>query len=131
MKSKSQLTSHHLLIAGIFGGKIKSPFSQFTGTSAYRSVETGLPLFISNIVRLLTIAAGLFALVNILLAAIDFMHAGGDAQKITNAWNKIWRSLVGLAIAASAILLVSLVSWLLFGNTKAILQPTITGPGTP
>ena len=107
-------------IAQIFGTVNAPP-----GVSAY---DDGLTQFISNIVKLLIVGAGIFALFNLVTAGYAFMSAGGDPKKIADAWAKIWQTLLGLILAASAVVLAAIFGRLIFGNANALLQITIFGP---
>ena len=88
----------------------------------------GLPLFINVILRTLIMGAGLFALVNFVLAGYAFMSAGGDPQKIQGAWAKIWQTILGLIITAGAFVIATIIGLLIFGDWNAILQIRIFGP---
>lgn len=109
-------------------GSINNPIESLSG-GAYSDV-TSLPLFISNIIRLITIGAGLFALFNFISAGIVYISAGGDEQKIKQAWNMITFSLYGLVIIAAAFIITAIISYVLFQDTSTILNPTIYGPGS-
>jgi len=88
----------------------------------------GLILIFNNILRLLIVIAGLYALLNLIIAGYQFMSAGGNPKSIEAAWAKIWQSLVGLLIVAASFLLAAIFGWLLFGDPMAILNPKIYGP---
>ena len=83
---------------------------------------------IERIIQLMIIGAGIYALVNFVLAGYSFMSAGGDAKKIEAAWAKIWQTILGLAIAAGAFVLAAIFGQLIFGDPTFILHPTITTP---
>ncbi len=89
---------------------------------------TGLTQFISNIVKLLIVGAGIFALFNLVTAGYAFMSAGGDPKKIADAWSKIWQTLLGLAVAAGSVVLAAIFGRIIFGDPNALLQITIYGP---
>ena len=89
----------------------------------------GLIILFNNILRLLIVIAGIYALLNFILAGYSFMSASGDPKKIDAAWAKIWQSMVGLLIIVISFALTALISKLLFGNSMAILNPKIYGPG--
>ena len=120
----SILPSKSAQAAGIFG-QIKPPpgVSQYSGSHG-----AGLVKFLNNILRLLIIGAGLFALFNFIIAGYEFITAGGDAQKINQAWAKIWQSLLGLVVAAGSFTLAAVFGKLIFGRWDAILTPTIYAP---
>jgi len=106
-------------------GNVQSPLK-----NPYATFETGITAFISMIVSLLTIIAGLYALINFLLAGLQFISSNGDTKATQEAWNKIYNSVLGLVIIAVAFALTALISYLLFGNAGYILSPQITGPET-
>lgn len=88
----------------------------------------GLILFLTNILRLAFVVAGLFAFINLILAGFQFMGAGGDAKAVGQAWAKIWQSLLGLVLVAGSFALAALFGYLLFGDAGFILNPKIYGP---
>jgi hydrogenase-4 membrane subunit HyfE len=88
----------------------------------------GLVTFLNNIVKLLIVVAGLYALFNLIIAGYQFMSAGGEPKSIEKAWAKIWQSLVGLLIIAGAFILAAIFGYLIFGDPSAILIPQIYGP---
>lgn len=91
---------------------------------------SGLVTLFNNILRLLIVGAGIYALLNFILAGYSFMSASGDPKKVEFAWAKIWQSMVGLLIIVASFALAALIGKLLFGDARAILQPKIYGPGT-
>ncbi len=95
---------------------------------AYGTVFTGFVPFFNNILRLIFVIAGLYAVLNLIIGGFGFMNSGGDAKAIENAWNRIWQSLVGLIIIVSSFLLAVILGYLIFGDPGAILQPKISGP---
>lgn len=108
---------------GIFGD-IQPPL-----TGSYASVITGLPLLISNIVRLITVVAGIWMFFNIIAAGFIYLTAAGDREKLTRALNMIWHSIVGLVIIMMAFAIAGVISQLLYGDPGTILRPVIYGPG--
>lgn len=106
-------------MAGIFG-TIENPTS-------YTSTEgSGLFDLISNILKLAGIVAGLFFIVQVIMAGYSYISANGDPKKTEVAWAKIWQSIIGLVIVASAFILASVVGKILGID---ILNFTIYGPG--
>jgi hypothetical protein len=109
-------------------GTVKNPLPK-----AYQGVTAaqggGLILFLTNILRLVFVVAGLFAFINLILAGFQFMSAGGDSKAIEKAMAKIWQSLVGLILVVGSFALAALFGYLLFGDAGFILNPQIYGPG--
>lgn len=105
-------------------GKVTPP----PGVAKYGPYNVGLIQFLNNILRLLIVIAGLYVLLNLILAGFSFISAGGDPKNVEKAWAKIWQSLVGLLIIAGSFVLAAIFGWLLFGDATAILRPKIYGP---
>jgi hypothetical protein len=92
----------------------------------FGSVESGVLGKILNLfINVLIVVAGIYALINLILAGYSFMAAGDDAQKVAGAWAKIWQTLLGLAVAGGAFVLAAIFGKLLFGSFDALLKPTI------
>lgn len=72
------------------------------------------------------IIAGLFTLVNFLLAGYDYIQSEGDPKKIEHAHSRIKVSLAGLLIVVAAPLAAAIVGVIVFKNPTAILRPEIT-----
>lgn len=106
-------------------GEITNPLTGYGGIE-----NNGLTMFLSNILRLVFVVAGIYALINLILAGFAFMSAGGDAKKISQAFDKIWQTLLGLAIIAGSFAIAAVIGYILFHNAMFLLSPTIYGPGT-
>lgn len=89
---------------------------------------SGLYLFLNNIIKFVIVAAGVYALINLILAGYAFMSAGDDAQKIAGAWSKIWQTILGLVIVAGSFTLAAIVGQLVYGDYNALLQLQVFGP---
>ena len=87
--------------------------------------EGGIGNFLNLIIKFLIVGAGIYALINLVLAGYAFMSAGDDPKKMAGAWAKIWQTFLGLAIAAGAFVLAAIFGQLLFGDPTFILNPTI------
>lgn len=116
-------------------GTIKNPlttinpngYGDLTGAGG---AAGGLIDFISNILQLITVVAGLFAFINIILAGFIYISSGSDPKKTSEALMKINMSLVGLVVIVGSYAIAAIVGTILYGSAGAILQPTIYGPGT-
>ena len=88
----------------------------------------GLALFLTNIIRFLIIIAGIWALLNIILAGYQFISGGNDSKAISGAWAKIYQSILGLMIIAASVMLTSVISLVIFGDPSYILSIVVYGP---
>lgn len=86
---------------------------------------TGLTTLINSLLQIAMVIAGIWFLINIILAGFGFMSASGDPKKVAQAWEKIWQSILGLVIIVTSFLLAAIVGILLFGDPMAILRPKI------
>lgn len=94
----------------------------------YGDVTTGLVVFFSNLLRLVFVGGGIYALVNLIVAGFQYMQAGGDTKMLTAAWNRIWQTLLGLVIIVGSFALAALFGYIIFGDASFILNPKIYGP---
>ena len=85
----------------------------------------GIMVFLNTILKLIFIAAGLYAFFNIIIAGFDFINAAGDPKKVATAWERIYQSVLGLLIIVSSFLLAAILGWILFKNAGAILNPKL------
>jgi len=81
--------------------------------------------FLNIIILTLITAAGVYALINLIMAGYAFMSAGDDPKKVAGAWAKIWQTLLGLAVAAGAFVLAAIFGQLIFGDPTFMLNPKV------
>lgn len=106
-------------------GSVQKP----DGLKKYKDVTSGGLVDLINIIfNTMVVIAGLYVLVQIILAGYGFISAHGDSKAVETAWAKIWQSLVGLMIVVGSFALAALVGWLFFGDASAILKPKIFTP---
>jgi len=106
-------------------GKVTNPLP-----SGYQNaVGGGLVLFLTNILRLVFVVAGLYAFINFIIAGFQYMSAAGDSKALSAAWERIWQSFVGLVVVVASFALAALIGQLLFNNPQFILNPTLYVPG--
>jgi len=107
-----KLTSVVLAAEDSIIGQITPP----PGISKYGEEPAGLGMLLNNVLRLIIVVAGIFALFNFILAGYSFMSAAGDPKKVELAWAKIWQSMIGLLIIVASFALAALVGQLMFGG---------------
>src|SRR3989339_90307 len=112
-------------MASLFGD-VKNPLDTINpGGKIYGNVDTGLPQFVTNIVTVIFVGAGLYAFFNLMFAGFTYITAGGDTKKLEAAVVSINMSLLGLIVMVAAAAITGVVSFVLFGSATAILSPKI------
>lgn len=111
-------------IAQIFG-TISPPYKG--GYSSDVGGNFGLIILFNNIVKLLFLVGGILTFLNLVVAGLQFLNAGGDPKAIETAWNKIWQSLVGLLIMIASFLIAAVAGQIFYGDPGAIMNPKIYG----
>ena len=87
--------------------------------------ESAIGVLIQYAIWILIIGAGIYALINLILAGYSFMSAGDDSKKVSGAWSMIYQTMLGLAVSAGAFVLAAIFGQLIFGKWDFILNPTI------
>jgi hypothetical protein len=108
-------------------GKITNPLAKSYGN--YNDPTGGIIGLFTNLLRLVFVVAGIYALINFIIAGYQYMSAAGDAKALTAAWGRIWQTLLGLIIVVGSFALAALFGYLIFGDAGFILRPSIYGPG--
>lgn len=107
-------------------GKVQPPGFMPQGVNSATGELPGIVSFFNTILRLMFIVAGVWALINLIMAGFAFMTAGGDPKAIGKAWEKIWQSFLGLLIIVSSFLIAAVIGMILFKDPMAILNPKLT-----
>lgn len=107
-----------------------NPFGTISAPSAVSKYAsdpgTGIGNLIQTIIWILIVVAGVYSLVNFILAGYAFLSAGDDPKKVAGAWAKIWQTALGLLVAAGAFVLAKIFGQLIFGDPNFMTNPTIT-----
>lgn len=103
-------------------GKIDTPTALENYTS---SPDAAIGKLLNTTLRALIVGAGVYALINFILAGYAFLSAGEDSKKVAGAWAKIYQTVIGLAVAAGAFVLAAIFGQLIFGDATFILNPRI------
>ncbi len=99
-------------------GTIQAPASIVTGPSDIYKI-------FNSVVNLLVVVAGIWFLVQIILAGFNYITGAGDSNKTGEAMKKITDSVIGLVVVAAAFIITYIAGALFFGTSFNILQPTI------
>jgi hypothetical protein len=106
-------------------GSIEPPVDNIYTQSGTKG--EGLFLLLANIIKFAGAIAGIFFVIQIILAGYTFLSASGDPKKAESAFATIWQSLIGLVIVAASFVIAAFVGNILGIN---ILNPEIAGPST-
>jgi len=85
-------------------------------------------VYINNFIKIIIVAAGMFALFNFITAGYTFITSGGNPDKVETAWAKIWQSALGLVVIALSFVLAGIAGLLLFKDPAYFLQFRIWTP---
>ena len=88
----------------------------------------GIIFFISNLIKLGTVIAGIWVLFNFLTAGFTFLSSGGDSSAYSKVSSKLTMSVIGLAIIVSAYAIAGVIGLIVFGRADYILSPEVVGP---
>jgi len=102
-------------------GSITPPKTALSGKTPEGAVGSLIQLAISALI----VGAGVYALINLILAGYSFMSAGDDSKKVAGAWAQIWQTILGLAVAAGAFVLAAIFGTLLFHDATFLFHPQI------
>lgn len=108
-------------------GKINLP-GPLAGYGEFNKPKGGLVGLLNNLYKLIALGAGLFAVINFILAGFAIMSAQGDPEKISKAQTKIWNSIIGLIIIVAVFAFARLIGWMVFHDPYFITNPYIEGP---
>lgn len=110
------------------GGPVSPVFGTVNSPPGVSLYGGGISDFISNIVKLLIVVAGIWSFFNFVMAGYSYLSAGDDPKKIESAGAKIWQTVLGLTVAAGAFILAGIFGKLIFNDYNALLQLKIFGP---
>jgi hypothetical protein len=86
-----------------------------------------LLLFASNGIRLATTVAGVWVMLNFILAGWKYITSSGDSKAHTDASHMMTNSVIGLAIIVGSYTLAAIIGLVFFGDAAYILNPKIQG----
>ena len=102
-------------------GTIQPPSKAYSeGSATGGTAISNLEGFISAIIGMLTILAGLFFIVYFILGAFKWLSAGGDSSKVQKARDQIVQGVIGLIVVVAAFSIIGLIGTVLGLN---LLRP--------
>lgn len=109
-------------------GEIRPP-APVQGTYGVLGEGAGLTGFLSDMIVLITIVGGIWFLINILIGGFTLITSNGDSKKMAEFGTRLSMMIVGLILMVGAPLIAALIGFMVFGDTMALLNPTLVGPG--
>lgn len=101
------------------------PIGQLEAPASIVTQPENIYKIFNSAVNLLIVVAGIWFLVQIILAGFNYITGAGDSNKTGEAMKKITDSVIGLVIVAAAFIITYIAGALFFGTSFNILQPTI------
>lgn len=87
--------------------------------------DIAILFFISNLVVLLTVIAGLWSTINVILAGYTYITNNGKADSHEKVKNQIMMSVIGLIFILTAYTFAGILGIVLFGDASIFLKPVI------
>lgn len=85
----------------------------------------GLILFVSNIIKLITIIAGVWTMFNFIFAGFNYVTDNGKSGSMEKIGEKLTMSVIGLAIIVASYTIAAVIGLILFGDATFIINPQI------
>lgn len=116
---------------GVFG-QIDAPagVAELNAKAGTTGNNIGLLIFISNMIKFISIIAGVWVLFNFIFAGFTYVTAAGDSGAYSKIGEKLSLSVTGLLLIVAAYTIAGIISLLIFGDATYIINPqipTITG----
>jgi len=106
-------------------GQIKAPQGVNRFSDSANPNEIGILNFFNALLQLATIIAGLYVLLNIILAGYEYITSSGDSSAHGKVREKITNSVLGLILIAVSYTIVAVLGLLFFGSAKFFLEPSL------
>ena len=107
-------------------GKVTPPtWINLLGINPDTGQLTGPINLLNSLLKLVFVIAGLWAFLNLILAGFGYISGGGDPKKISQAWEKIQQTFLGILIIVCSFILAAIIGILFFNSPTAILQPNL------
>lgn len=111
-------------------GAIEAPpgVVKFNEQAGAGSQNIGLIIFFSNIIKFVTVIAGLWTMLNFILAGFTYITSSDDSGAISKIGGKLTLSVVGLAIIVASYTIAAVLGLIFFGDASFIINPKIPSP---
>lgn len=115
-----------VLAQSVFG-PIDAPAGVAELNADERAGESGIGLliFISNMIKLASIVAGVWVMFNFITAGFTYITAGDDSGAISKIGAKLSLSVSGLLLIVAAYTIAGIIGLIVFGDPTYIINPDI------
>lgn len=108
-------------------GQIEAPMgvADLNEQAGAASNNIGLMIFISNMIKLASVIAGIWVLFNFIMAGFTYITANGDSGAYAKIGEKLALSASGLLLIVAAYTIAGILGLLIFGDATYIINPQI------
>lgn len=108
-------------------GKIEAPagVAELNTQAGATSNNIGLLIFVSNMIKVASIVAGIWVLFNFVFAGFTYISASGDSSAYAKIGEKLALSATGLLLIVAAYTIAGILGLLIFGDATYIINPQI------
>lgn len=85
----------------------------------------GILIFVSNMIKLVSIVAGIWVMFNFVTAGFTYITSAGDSGAYAKIGEKLSLSVSGLLLIVASYTLAGIVGLIIFGNATYIISPEI------
>ena len=119
--------------ASVFG-QIEAPVgvAEFNKQAGEANSNIGLLIFVSNLIKLASVVAGVWVLFNFISAGFTYITSAGDSSAYAKIGKKLALSATGLVLIVAAYTIAGIIGTIIFGDATYIINPQIPTaiPGT-
>jgi hypothetical protein len=108
-------------------GPIEAPagVAELNKQAGVNSNNIGLLIFVSNMIKLASVVAGVWVLFNFISAGFTYITSAGDSNAYAKIGEKLALSATGLVLIVAAYTIAGIIGLIIFGNPTYILNPQI------
>lgn len=108
-------------------GPIDAPAGVAELNADERAGESGIGLliFISNMIKVVSIVAGVWVMFNFVTAGFTYITSAGDSGAYSKIGEKLSYSVTGLLLIVASYTIAGIIGLIIFGNATYIINPEI------
>jgi len=85
----------------------------------------GLILFISNLIKIVSVVAGVWTMFNFIFAGFTYVTQSGKSGEIEKIGQNLTNSVIGLGIIVGSYTIAAIIGLIIFGDASFIINPSI------